>query len=277
MPDPKPSRRKARTPAEKSLVDFDRPPVNEVVCGIGFLRLQNLSMPYIGLWWSENRAQFPKIRTKEPIMAFAEKDEFPIVGRTMFETEDEGQIIQIQPTRFYYNWVKSRRTNIYPRYSKVYRAFTNHWSKFCDFVSRNNIGDIQPVEYALTYVNYIPQGEPWQKLSDISKVLPDISWRKTRKRRYLAEPFDLNFRYVFALRDQPGRLVATIQRGVRKSDELPILRVELAASGTTEDGLEKHSPETMSHWFDGAREAIVLGFLDLTGDTVQIKTWGRKD
>ncbi len=277
MSDPKPSRKKARTPAEKSLVDFDRPPVNEVACGIGFPRLQNLSAAYIGLWWSENRVQFPKSRAEAPIMAFAEKDDFPMVGRTMFVTKDETQIIQIQPTRFYYNWVKSKEKDIYPRYSKVYKAFTNYLSKFRDFVSKNNIGDIEPVEYALTYVNFIPQDKPWHKLSDIGKVLPDISWRKTRRRRYLSEPSDLNFRYVFALRDQPGRLVCTIQRVVRKSDKLPALRVELAASGTTADGLEKDSPEKMSQWFDGAREAIVLGFLDLTSDTVQIKTWGRRD
>lgn len=277
MGKPKPSRQKGQVPADRSLVDFDHPPVNEVVCGVGFHMLQNLSPAYIGLWWSENRAEFPKVRTVEPIMGHAEENKFPMSGRTMLVSDDETQIIQLQQTRFYYNWLKAREEQIYPRYSKVYKAFTNRFSKLSDFIAKNNIGELVPIEYALTYINHIEQGESWQSFADIHKVLPDISWRKSRRRKYLSEPSDVNFRYVFPIHDQAGRLTVTVQRGIRKSDQVPILRLELAAQASAADGLPKHSQKSMSEWFNAARKAIVLGFLDLTNEDVQIKVWGRRD
>lgn len=272
-----PSATKAGTPNDKSLVDFDDPPVNQVVCGVGFSKLERLSPAYIGLWWAENRKDFPKTRTEPPIMGHSEKDEYPTLGRTILVSQDGTQLIQLQPTRFYYNWLKAEDTHLYPRYSKVYRAFTTWLAKFEQFLSANDIGKIEPAEYALTYVNHIPRGDGWNSLQDVDKVLPDISWRKSRRRKYLAEPTDLNFRYVFAIRDHPGRLIATIQTGIRQADQLPVLRLELAAQAIAADGLPKRNRKSMSEWFSAAREAIVLGFLDLTGELVQQNIWQRRD
>ncbi len=58
---------------------------------------------------------------------------------------------------------------------------------------------------------------------------------------------------------------------------MPILRLELAAQATTTDGLPGHNAESMLEWFEAAREAIVLGFVDLTDESVQVKYWGRRD
>lgn len=272
-----PKQKTARTQPEKSLVDFDRPPVNEVVCGVGFPALNKLLTPYIGLWWAKIRKEFPDAKKADPILGNVEQGAFPIFERTMFVAKDGSQMIQLQPTRFYYNWVKSEEKQIYPRYSQVYGEFNKWLSKFEDFLRVNNIGEIDPIEYTLTYVNHIPQGDGWDSLEDVHKVLPDISWRKTRKRKYVSEPSDLHFRYVFPIHDQPGHLTATIQRGTRKSDQIPVLRLELAAQATATDGLPKHCAESMSEWFNAAREAIVLGFLDLTDESVQVQVWGRRD
>ena len=273
----KPSKKRARTPASKSLVDFDRPPVNEVVCGVGFRALEGLTPAYIGLWWSENRTEFPKVRPAAPILGHAEGDHLPLSGRNMFVSDDETQIVQLQATRFYYNWVRTRDSQVYPRFSKVYKEFTSRLTKFEDFVKQNNIGRIAPIEYALTYVNHIPQGEAWKALADIKTVLPDISWRKSTRRRYLSEPAGISLQYVFPIKDQPGRLTVILQRVVRKSDQVSLLRFELKAEATDKDGLPPHSVSSMSNWFHAAREAIVLGFLDLTSETAQIKVWGRRD
>ncbi len=58
---------------------------------------------------------------------------------------------------------------------------------------------------------------------------------------------------------------------------MPVLRFELAAQANVKDGLSEHSDRSMAEWFEAAREAIVLGFLDLTDEHVQVKYWGRKD
>ena len=161
-------------------------------------------------------------------------------------------MIQLQPTRFYYNWIKAQETQIYPRYSQVYKAFVDWLAKFIQFVATNDVGVIDQVEYNLTYVNIIPQGHGWNSFKDIHKVLPDICWKKTRKRRYVSEPADFNFRYIFPIRDQPGRVTATIQRGIPKADQLPVLRLELAAQATVADGLPKHSEQSRAQWFEAA-------------------------
>lgn len=272
-----PTEKKTRTPSKKSLVDFDDPPVNEVVCGVGFRPLNQLIAPYIGLWWSEHRKDFPNVRKANPILGYVEREALSLFERTMLVSRDETQMIQLQPTRFYYNWIKAQETQIYPRYSQVYKAFVDWLAKFIQFVATNDVGVIDQVEYNLTYVNIIPQGHGWNSFKDIHKVLPDICWKKTRKRRYVSEPADFNFRYIFPIRDQPGRVTATIQRGIPKADQLPVLRLELAAQATVADGLPKHSEQSRAQWFEAAREAIVLGFLDLTDEHVQVKYWGRRD
>ncbi len=274
MPKPK---KKAQTPLGKSLVNFDNPPINEVVCGVGFRSLGRLFSPYLGRWWSEILKDFPNVKMADPIIGPTEQSAFPILERTMLVSKDESQMIQLQPSRFYYNWVRARDDQIYPRFSKVYSTFDGWFSKFEKFIRRNNIGEIDPTEYTLTYVNYIPEGDGWNVLADVHRVLPDISWRKSRKRRYISEPADIHFRYIFPIHEQPGRVTATIQRGVRRSDQVSILRLELAAQAAKADGLPGHNAESMSEWFEAAREAIVLGFVDLTDESVQVKYWGRRD
>lgn len=262
---------------KESLVNFDRPPVSEVVCGVGFPNLDKLSPAHIGLWWVENQSEFPGTETRPPVIGFAEKDLLPMLGRSVFTSKDESKLIQIQTTRFYFNWKKSKGHEIYPRYSAVYEDFTKHFANFEDFVGKNGLGQVSPFEYNLTYVNHIIKNEPWQKFSDIHRVFPSILWKKTADRKYLTEAPDLSLTYVFGLRDQPGKLQVTIQTGVRTADDTPLFRLELAASVTKSDGLEEHTPESMSRWFDGARKAIVLGFVDLTDEKTQIETWGRRD
>ena len=266
-----------QTPSQESLVDFDDPPINEVVCGVGFRNLDRFITPYVGLWWSEIQKEFPAARKADPIFGYAEKDTVPIFERTTFVSKDGTQMIQLQPTRFYYNWIKSQEKQTYPRYSQVYKSFAEWLAKFTQFVTANDIGEIDRFEYNMTYVNLIPQGQGWSSLKDIQKVLPDISWKKSRKRKYISEPADFNFRYVFPIKEQPGRVTATIQRGIRKADQVSVLRFELAAQATIADGLPEYTEKSMAQWFDAAREAIVLGFLDLTDEQVQIKYWGRRD
>lgn len=269
--------KKVQTLSEKSLVDFDNPPINEVVCGVGFRHLDRFIAPHVGLWWSEIQKEFPVARKADPIFGYAEKDTVPIFERATFVSMDETQMIQLQPTRFYYNWIKSQEKQVYPRYSQVYKRFAEWHAKFTNFVSANDIGSLDRLEYNLTYVNLIPQGQGWNSLKDIHRVLPDISWKKSRKRKYISEPADFHFRYVFPINENPGRVAASIQRGIRKVDNVPVLRFELVAQATVADGLPEYTERSMAQWFEAAREAIVLGFLDLTDEKVQLKYWGRRD
>jgi len=41
-------------------------------------------------------------------------------------------------------------------------------SIFCEFVAEFELGSIEPVQYELTYVNHIPQGDCWESPFDLS-------------------------------------------------------------------------------------------------------------
>jgi len=74
------------------------------------------------------------------------------------------------------------------------------------------------------------------------------------------------------LPDEAARLHVTIRHAKLRDSELPVLLLDLTVRGIGKD----MSPEGMLEWFDLAREWIVRGFADLTGEEVQKNIWRRK-
>ena len=109
---------------------------------------------------------------------------------------------------------------------------------------RTAIGKIQPLQYELTYVNQIPQGQAWLTLEDIGKVFPDISW-KANSPRFLAHLQSISWSTVFDLPDELGRLYASVKPII--VNEKSTLLFELTVRGigdTTSRG------EDLQNWFD---------------------------
>jgi len=69
-----------------------------------------------------------------------------------------------------------------------------------------------------------------------------------------------------------GRLHVTIQNGMVRDTRQPLLILNLTVRGIGND----KSSEAMWPWFDLAREWIVRGFGDLTGEEVQKRIWKKK-
>ncbi len=194
----------------------------------------------------------------------------PPLPRVWFIHKDENGIIQVQRDRFLHNWKKVRPQDEYPRYSYVKSLFQQHLATFERCLNELNIGGLVTQQYEMTYVNHIPQGEGWQTFSEIADVFPDFAWQ-VRPERFLSVPDGRNLRSNFALPNQSGRLHATIRNGIRRDDQRPLVLLELTARGIGTD----ISREAMWNWFDMAHEWIVRGFVDLTGDEIQKKTWRR--
>ena len=57
----------------KTLPDFVKPPVNEVVCGIQFQPLKGMTVPYLGLLWQKFRPEYPKCREVAPLIPVVER------------------------------------------------------------------------------------------------------------------------------------------------------------------------------------------------------------
>ena len=268
-----------------SLPDFKKPPVIEVVCGIAFEPLKDLLAPHMGLLWSRFVRDYPKCEEQQPLdvaiesfdkppakssIQRAEFSTVPPMQRIWFASDDDTRLIQVQRDRFLHNWRKTQEHDEYPRYSQVIAMFKDALAQFEAFLSDGNLGVVKALQYELTYVNHIPQGEGWDSLGDIGRLLPDCSWRRDSK-RFLPEPERGNLRTSFVLPDNVGRLHVTAQNAVRLSDHREVIRLDLTARGIGPD----KGREAMYDWFDVAHEWIVCGFADLTGAGVQEELWER--
>ena len=266
----------------KDLPDYESPPVIEVVCGVLFKTIDKLYAPHLGLLWEKYKKEYPVCRELPPLAPVIEHfkershvdlqfDDIPPLPRIWYVHEKDDGIIQVQRDRFLFNWKKVRSEDEYPRYPKVIKLFKDHLYQFESFVSENDLGNLEPLQYEMTYINHIPQGEGWTELNEIGKVFPDFSLRSGEK-RFLPEPERINWRTSFVLPDNSGRLHAKIQLARLIDSGLPVLLLDLTARGIGKD----RSFQGMTDWFDLAREWIVRGFTDLTGEDVQRRIWRRK-
>ena len=263
------------------LPDFERPPVNEVICGVTFKSLGQFLAPHIGQFWETIRGEFPKCREQMILRPVIEQfdpqavgqlefAEFPSIPRVWFLTDDETHLIQLQRDRFLYNWKQVKSEDQYPRFPIVMGGFETMLTKFEEFLRTNDLGNIEPTQFELSYVNHIAKGDGWTELQDVGHVFPDFSWRRTS--RFLPPPEGANWHTTFTFPDKTGRLHSQIQHATRVSDEREILVFNLTARGIGASVLRP----AMREWFEQAREWIVRGFADLTDENVQKSVWGRK-
>ena len=266
----------------KDLPNYENPPVIEVVCGILFKSIDTLLAPHLGLLWEKYKSEYPICREVAPLTSVIERfDETPQVNlqladvpplpRIWFVHKNNNGIIQVQRDRFLHNWKKVRPEDEYPRYPHVIKLFKDRLSRFESFLSEYDLGVIEPQQYEMTYINHIPQGDGWTTLNEIGKVFPDFSLRAIGH-RFLPEPEGINWRTSFVLPEDTGRLHVTIRHGKLRGSGYPVLLLDLTVRGIGGD----KTLETMVAWFDIAREWIVRGFADLTGEEVQKSIWRRK-
>ena len=264
------------------LPSYEEPPVIEVACGIVFEPLNDLLVPHFGLLWERFRKEYPQCQEVPPLAAAIESFEeargqrlrievgtLPPLPRVWFQHETGSGLIQLQRDRFHYNWRKFGPADAYPRFENVIENFRQHFDQLESFLRENNLSNIRPVQYELTYINHIEQKEAMPHLSNIGITFPDFSWR-SNKERFLPDPEAVHWQTIFPLPDQAGRLHITINNGKRVHDKKAILNLEITARG-----IPAAAPkDKMWHWFDLAHEWIVQGFTDLTSNSAQ-KEWKR--
>ena len=265
-----------------SLFTFEKPPVEEVVCGIQFKPLARFTVSHFGQLWEKFRPNgYDTCQDTGPLLPTIEQFDADsatdlhglsdLLPRVWFLHREGTGIVQVQRDRFLHNWKKAKPEDNYPRYKEVKRLFRERHASFVEFLTENQLGGIDPLQYEMTYVNHIVQDEGWSNLEDIGNVFPDFPW-KLDEGRFLPVPPSRNLRLSFDLPDNVGRLHVTIRNGVRRNDKKDVLLFELTVRGMPPDT----STEAMWSWFDLAREWIVRGFVDLTNVETQKIVWRKK-
>ena len=264
---------KKRRP-RSNLVDFDSPPVIEVVYGVKFAPLVGWKVPHVGAFWKEVFDRFPLCEHAPPIAAgghdFIDPATNVPLPRVWLINRDDDRLVQLQPGRFLFNWRWREASGSYPRYEVLSKEFAGLFAKFQKFIDGHELGELEIQEFELTYINHVFERDGW-KLPDITgQVVDHLIWDQGRY-RFLPRPETINWQAKFVFGDQPGGLFAKLGPAKHTKREAQLLILELSARGLPAEAPAHH----MMDWFGHAHQWIVRGFEDLTTETAQKELWGK--
>lgn len=257
---------------EQQTMKYENPPIDEIICGVLFESITGLRTGHLGLLWQEFGPDFTI--TDDKILLGPVSDEemnysqLPPLPRVWFVHKDENELIQVQFNRFLHNWRKRLPDDIYPGYPTIIGNFEKYLSYLGKFLEEQDLGDITPRQYELTYTNHIFENEGWETIGDLDKVFPNFISYKGHDVFPVAIR-DINWQMSFSLPDDSGQLYLSIRSARRRSDKRHLLRVELRA-------INNRPHKELRNWFDAAHEVIADLFRKLISDEIQAKFWGGK-
>jgi uncharacterized protein (TIGR04255 family) len=192
---------------------------------------------------------------------------FPRGTRLQITNTAGDRMIQVQSTRFHYNWQKAKEK--YPRYRNVREEFDAFFARFQTFVAQAGIGKLIPNQWEITYINFIPTEELWRTASEWSRVFPGLLGTFEGRDRVRLETISGEWHYEIT--PQLGRLhIGPALGKVTTSNELGLV-LNLTARGPLGSDL----PLGLGRGLELGHEMIVQTFLDITSPDAQ-RAWGRK-
>jgi uncharacterized protein (TIGR04255 family) len=250
-----------------TLPSYKNPPINEVVCGMQFHTPANLRITHIGSLWNKFSDDYPIVQHASPVASakggiILDNATGAPLPRVWFIKESDDQLIQFQVDRFYFNW--RRRESDYPRYKEIIENFEKVQDNIKDFFVEFGLGELSPIEYELSYINHIPQGQGWNTVNDLPSIFSDFVWKKMSD-RFLPNPEKVTWQAEFSLPKNKGCFVVSLKQGVRTKDKVPLFILTLKTQGVC----ESPKKEAVREWFDSSHELIVKGFADLTTSEIQ--------
>jgi uncharacterized protein (TIGR04255 family) len=231
-------------------VDFEAPPLSEVICGVRFPPLLEMTVAQLGSFCSSLRRQLPDVsssRLSPPVPPEMLRRSIPPLPRTIATAGDGTEAVQIQQNQFVYNWAKPRAGGEYPHFEKIYEAFQDYLNRFIQFIETTSLGPLKFEGYVLNYVNQIDREQGWSGPNDTERFLLGFVG--------LSHPRLTEFHWhpTYALDDQLGTLDVVVGFRARASDSARVLRFELEVSY---DGPKEGLPMELSDWFGQARLAL---------------------
>jgi len=181
--------------------------------------------------------------------------------RTQIIGPDTSRMIQVQDSRFIYNW--KRGESGYPSYAATLEEFNRLYARFGDFVKSHDLGEIEENQWEVTYINHIVKGELWSSPSDWTSIFPWLNAPKS--------PFDsesMQCAWGLILPGERGRLHVKVYFGKITLDGPESIIVDLTARGIA----SKEFPVISG--FEVGHAAIVQTFADITSESAH-RYWRR--
>lgn len=267
------------------LPKFDAPPVIETVLSAQFAPLEKFSNAHGGWFWKNylNKdwvtvQSAPKL--EDQFERFGDEVRWAPPGggirivpsdeseRLQILRTDNERMIQIQDSRFVYNWRKQQAG--YPSYEKVLTDFQSGFAEFERFVKDAGLGTLDLNQWEVTYVNHIDSGVLWNTTSDWTNIFPRFQSPAEGVPEFNPEDFRGEWKLIIG--DNRGRLHVSVSRGRVASDKgAEVIRLQLTARGPVnlEKGLDLWAGFELGH------AAIVHYFTAMTS-TMAHQHWKRR-
>ena len=158
-----------------------------MVLGVQFSAILGFTAAHAGWFWREHLGDdWPRVLEVPPISNVFERFGRDVkwsprellvaqggpAPRLQFESSDSERMVQVQNTRFHYNWRK--REGTYPSYEDCLLPFKSSWEKFIAFCQMAELGVPDPNQWEITYINDFPKDEMWSTASDWIWILPAL-------------------------------------------------------------------------------------------------------
>lgn len=270
--------------SSEGLPRFGKPPVIETVLGIHFRSLDRFTSVQQGLLWDRRfRRQFPRLEERPPVEElherFGEERLAPPVIRwqvservpspRLWAASENGQhVIQIQKNGFFANWLKTSDDETYRPYLERREAFSQQLNQVEEFFHEEEIGQLEPTSWTLTYINHID----YKGLHELGPALARTLtvWTNQWSDDWLPQPDKVNLDFTFPMPDDMGRLNVSLVPVVLLSDKRQMLRLDLTARGQ----LKVKDVASALAGIDLGHDWVVRGFASLTRPEMHQK-WER--
>ena len=182
------------------------------------------------------------------------------------------EVLQIQEDRFGYSWRKLRPDHEYPRYVNIRENFERELAGFQNFLSKEGLGTLSPVQCEVTYVNVILSEGVWDSHSDLGKIIPSATPRLTEG--FLPPPEQVRYASQYIISGEGGvprgRLYVSAEPGYLLDDERLMYLMKLTVRGAPQG----HGSDGIIETMDLGHEWIVQGFATLTSGEMH-RAWRR--
>lgn len=266
---------------------YKHPPLIETVLGVQFNPLIGFASAHLGAFWSHiGASEWPVTSDAPPLPPqfeqFSETDKWEaglriqisssIQPRLQLSNQLGDKMIQIQNGRLHFNWRKQNDAAGYPKYQSVRDSFKDVFSKFLDFTNGVGLGNVEPNQWEVTYVNVMPKGGVWQDENDWS-FLKLLSPVPPLLNTSALESF--SGEWHFKIPDNVGRVHLHCQHGFNEQLDTDVLRLAFTARGPVHQDSQRPLVQQVVDGCDVGHDAIRQLFELLFTESAK-KHWGAE-
>lgn len=250
-------------------INFERPPLNEVVFGAVFLPRGDMLIPHYGRLHDLLKAEYPNVEHALPLVDPNQQPATdPTTGiplpRVWFVSEGGESLVQIQQDRIYVNWRQNdSASNVYPRFGVIRDRFFHAEATLNSMLEESSGLGLIPLRYDLTYINAIECSD--LSFEDVFTCLgvPAGTFR------HLGAPLTRNIHMQFPCESIDGTVSLRIDTAMRTSDQAPLIRFEIQVS--TKPG--NQSVSARDRFFEAAHDVVLDTFKSATSARIRQTAW----